>query len=105
MRVRSCAGGTELNTGRARTGKFQMSQIEQRLSHLSPAKRELLRQLAAQQRSEKGRIQAGPRPSRIPLTFATRPHMAAFAYLLIPDNLKGPAPAVVVAAPELRNTN
>jgi len=33
--------------------------------------------------------------TRIPLTFATRPHMAAFAYLLVPDNLEGRAPAVV----------
>ena len=32
---------------------------------------------------------------RIPVTFATRPNMAAFAYLLVPDGLKAPAPAVV----------
>ena len=49
-----------------------MSDIDQRVAELSPAKRELLRQLAARQRSGQNRIQARPRPERIPLTFGQR---------------------------------
>lgn len=33
--------------------------------------------------------------TRVPLTFATRPNMAAFAYLLIPDRIKTPAATIV----------
>lgn len=32
---------------------------------------------------------------RKPVTFATRPEMSAFGYLLVPDQLKGPAAAIV----------
>ncbi|KRA75175.1 hypothetical protein ASD78_09210 [Lysobacter sp. Root667] len=49
-----------------------MSDIDQRMAELSPAKRELLRQLAARQRGGQNRIQARPRPERIPLTFGQR---------------------------------
>src|ERR1700712_2193165 len=33
--------------------------------------------------------------TRIPVTFATRDKLSAFGYLLIPDGLKAPAPAVI----------
>ncbi|GAB3390079.1 non-ribosomal peptide synthetase [Lysobacter fragariae] len=49
-----------------------MSDIDQRIAVLSPAKRELLRQIAARQRSGQNRIQPRPRPDRIPVTFGQR---------------------------------
>ncbi|ROU09307.1 amino acid adenylation domain-containing protein [Lysobacter enzymogenes] len=49
-----------------------MSEIDHRIAGLSPAKRELLRQIAARQRAAQNRIQARPRPERIPLTFGQR---------------------------------
>ncbi|WP_190285818.1 non-ribosomal peptide synthetase [Montanilutibacter psychrotolerans] len=49
-----------------------MSDFEQRIADLSPAKRELLRQIAARQRAGQNRIQPRPRPERIPLTFGQR---------------------------------
>lgn len=49
-----------------------MNEIQQRVADLSPAKRELLRQIAARQRSGQNRIQARPRPQHIPLTFGQR---------------------------------
>ncbi|UOF14552.1 non-ribosomal peptide synthetase [Lysobacter capsici] len=48
-----------------------MSEIDHRIAGLSPAKRELLRQIAARQRGS-NQIQARPRPERIPLTFGQR---------------------------------
>ncbi len=48
-----------------------MSDIDQRIAELSPAKRELLRQLAAAKRGAQ-RIAARPRPEKIPLTFGQR---------------------------------
>ncbi len=33
--------------------------------------------------------------TRIPITFKTRDDLSAFGYLLVPDNLKAPAPAVI----------
>lgn len=49
-----------------------MPDFEQRIADLSPAKRELLRQIAARQRAGQNRIQPRPRPERIPLTFGQR---------------------------------
>lgn len=49
-----------------------MSEIDHRIAGLSPAKRELLRQIAARQRAGQNQIQARPRPERIPLTFGQR---------------------------------
>ena len=49
-----------------------MNDIEQRLAHLSPERRELLRRTARQERSARGRIRPQPRPERIPLTFGQR---------------------------------
>ncbi|HEV8695740.1 MAG TPA: amino acid adenylation domain-containing protein [Lysobacter sp.] len=49
-----------------------MNDFEQRIADLSPAKRELLRQIAARQRAGQNRIQPRPRPERIPLTFGQR---------------------------------
>lgn len=49
-----------------------MNDIEQRLAHLSPERRELLRRAAQQERSARGRIRPQPRPERIPLTFGQR---------------------------------
>ncbi|MFA6985651.1 MAG: amino acid adenylation domain-containing protein [Arenimonas sp.] len=46
--------------------------MKQRVADLSPAKRELLRQIAARQRAGQNRIQPRPRPERIPLTFGQR---------------------------------
>jgi dienelactone hydrolase len=44
---------------------------------------------------EYGPAKARPGHSRIPVTFATRPDLLAVGYLLVPDDLKGPAPAVI----------
>ena len=49
-----------------------MNDIEQRLAHLSPERRELLRRAAQQERAARGRIRPQPRPERIPLTFGQR---------------------------------
>ncbi|KRD28666.1 hypothetical protein ASE35_19385 [Lysobacter sp. Root916] len=49
-----------------------MSDIDPRIAELSPAKRELLRQLSARQRVGQNRIQPRARPERIPLTFGQR---------------------------------
>ncbi|SFL14012.1 non-ribosomal peptide synthetase [Lysobacter sp. cf310] len=49
-----------------------MSDIDPRIAELSPAKRELLRQLSARQRVGQNRIQPRTRPERIPLTFGQR---------------------------------
>ncbi|MEG3790974.1 amino acid adenylation domain-containing protein [Lysobacter sp. CCNWLW3] len=49
-----------------------MSDIDPRIAELSPAKRELLRQLSARQRIGQNRIQPRARPARIPLTFGQR---------------------------------
>jgi amino acid adenylation domain-containing protein len=49
-----------------------MNDLEQRLAHLSPERRELLRRAAQQERSARGRIRPQPRPERIPLTFGQR---------------------------------
>ncbi len=44
---------------------------------------------------EYGPARSRPGYTRTPVTFATRPDLAAFGYLLVPEGLKGPAPAVV----------
>ena len=49
-----------------------MNDFEQRLAHLSPERRELLRRAAQQERSTRGRIRPQPRPEHIPLTFGQR---------------------------------
>ncbi|NOT89262.1 MAG: amino acid adenylation domain-containing protein [Lysobacter sp.] len=49
-----------------------MNDLEQRLAHLSPERRELLRRAARQDRAARGRIRPQPRPERIPLTFGQR---------------------------------
>ncbi|MFZ2753135.1 MAG: amino acid adenylation domain-containing protein [Lysobacteraceae bacterium] len=49
-----------------------MNDLEQRLAHLSPERRELLRRAARQDRATRGRIRPQPRPERIPLTFGQR---------------------------------
>jgi len=49
-----------------------MSDFAQRIADLSPAKRELLRQIAARQRTGQNRIQPRPRPALVPLTFGQR---------------------------------
>jgi len=48
-----------------------MSEMERRIADLSPAKRELLRQIANRQRLQ-NRITPQPRPEKIPLTFGQR---------------------------------
>lgn len=42
-----------------------------------------------------GEPRARPGYTRIPVTFDTRPGLSAFGYLLIPEGLKAPAPAVI----------
>jgi amino acid adenylation domain-containing protein len=49
-----------------------VNEITRRVADLSPAKRELLRQIAAKQRTAQNRIAVRPRPERIPLTFGQR---------------------------------
>ena len=49
-----------------------MNDLEQRLAHLSPERRELLRRAAQQERAVRGRIRPQPRPDRIPLTSGQR---------------------------------
>ncbi len=49
-----------------------MTDFEQRVAHLSPAKRELLRRLAGEKRAQSSRIKRRDRPARIPLTFGQR---------------------------------
>lgn len=49
-----------------------MNDLEQRLAHLSPERRELLRRTAQQERSARGRIRPQLRPEYIPLTFGQR---------------------------------
>ncbi|WP_064746518.1 non-ribosomal peptide synthetase [Lysobacter antibioticus] len=49
-----------------------MNEIDDRIAGLSPAKRELLRQIAARQRAGQNRITARSRPERIPLSFGQR---------------------------------
>lgn len=49
-----------------------MNDLEQRLAHLSPERRELLRRAAQQERTSRGRIRPQARPERIPLTFGQR---------------------------------
>ncbi len=49
-----------------------MNELEQRLAHLSPERRELLRKAAQNERSARGRIRPQPRPERIPLTSGQR---------------------------------
>lgn len=49
-----------------------MSDFERRMAELSPAKRELLRQLSNQTRQQAQRIPRGPRPERIPLSYGQR---------------------------------
>ncbi len=49
-----------------------MNDLEQRLAHLSPERRELLRRAAQQERSARGRIRPQLRPEHIPLTFGQR---------------------------------
>jgi amino acid adenylation domain-containing protein len=49
-----------------------MNDLEHRLAHLSPERRELLRRAAQQERAIRGRIRPQPRPERIPLTSGQR---------------------------------
>ncbi len=49
-----------------------MNEFEERLAHLSPERRELLRQASSRERMARSRIRPRPRPERIPLTFGQR---------------------------------
>ena len=49
-----------------------MNEFEARLAHLSPERRELLRQASLRERMARSRIRPRPRPEHIPLTFGQR---------------------------------
>jgi len=49
-----------------------MNDIERRIAELSPAKRDLMREIAARHRARQPRIQPRSRPERVPLTFGQR---------------------------------
>lgn len=49
-----------------------MNEFEERLAHLSPERRELLRQASLRERMARSRIRPRPRPEHIPLTFGQR---------------------------------
>lgn len=49
-----------------------MNEFEARLAHLSPERRELLRQASSRERMARSRIRPRPRPEHIPLTFGQR---------------------------------